>query len=153
MEQITDTFKEALHAAKYLFINKSEAQKIISAFNHNSDSIEEVLQILLSLGPEIVSVTDGGNGAYARASDSNTFFLPPFGEAGNEKTGAGDSYAAAFLAGILNKEDLRDCMRWGALNAHFVMRIPGAQNGLLNIDEIRTLSDENESFQAKKLNQ
>lgn len=153
MEQITDTFKETLHATKYLFINKSEAQKIISAFNHNSDSIEEILQILLSLGPEIVSVTDGGNGAYAKASNSSAFFLPPFGEAGNEKTGAGDSYAAAFLAGILNKEDLQDCMRWGALNAHFVMRIPGAQNGLLNIDEIRTLSDENESFQAKELNQ
>lgn len=151
MENMNETFKKTLHASTYLFINLDEAKTILTAFDHHPESIKDILHMLLTLGPSVVSVTDGKNGAYSLTRDTDALFLPPFGEGGGEKTGAGDSYASAFLAAILNGESVHNAMRWGAMNAHFVMQIPGAQNGLLNRDETRTLCDENDSFQPKPL--
>lgn len=151
MENMNEIFRKVLHASTYLFINLDEAKRILETFDHRAESIHDILNMLLTLGPSLVSVTDGKNGAYSLSRDSEALFLPPFGEGGGEKTGAGDSYAAAFLSAILQGEDIKTAMRWGALNAHFVMQIPGAQNGLLNTDEIRTLCDENDSFQPKNL--
>lgn len=151
MENMNDTFKKTLRASTYLFINLDEAKKILAAFDHRAESVKDILNMLLTLGPSVVSVTDGKNGAYSLTRETDALFLPPFGEGGGEKTGAGDSYASAFLSAILNGEAVADAMRWGGINAHFVMQIPGAQNGLLNKDETRTLCDENDSYQPKPL--
>lgn len=151
MENINETFKKLLHASTYLFINLDEAKRILEALDHRAETIKDILNMLLTLGPSVVSVTDGKSGAYSLTRETDPMFLPPFGEGGGEKTGAGDSYASGFLSAVLSGETIANAMRWGAINAHFVMQIPGAQNGLLNSDETRTLCDENDLFQPKSL--
>ena len=53
-----------------------------------------------------------------------------------EKTGAGDAYAAAFIAALNRNLNLGEAMVWGTINSAHVIREVGAQNGLLNLDGV-----------------
>ena len=53
-----------------------------------------------------------------------------------ERTGAGDSYAAGFLAAIVHGLPVSEAMRRGAVNAASVISTVGAEKGLLKKEEI-----------------
>lgn len=120
---------EILKNTKIYFSNVEEAEKILE--KEKDTPIKDLLTGLKALGPEIVSITDGGNGAYAIEKDGNMYKLGPSPLEGKEKTGAGDAYASGFFAAILHGQDVATAMVWGAFNAGSVMQQIGAQAGLL----------------------
>lgn len=152
LTSMNDVVKEAVCISKLLFVNKQEAEIILKAFNKKASSIQQMLRELSVLGPSVVSLTDGGEGSYALSSDTmlqlGTF---PIEKAVAEKTGAGDSYAAAFLAGYLTTQPLEQAMRMGAANANAVMQHIGAQVGLLNIKDLTQKLTSHKEFLAKIL--
>lgn len=144
---------EVVKSSSIYFSNLDEAAKILEkeADSSNISSIKEILSGIKELGPKIVSITDGGNGAYAIDESSNFYKIPPCPAMGNEKTGAGDAYASGFMSAIITNQDIPAAMLWGSLNAAGVMREIGAQNGLLNKKELDTFVKEHNNLVAEKI--
>lgn len=137
LADINQIVLDVVSKSSLLFVNKEEGEKILQAAGESSSDMKELLEKLLQLGPKVVSITDGRNGSYS-ASDGMFYRVEPFDvqAKGEDKTGAGDSYAAAFLSAYLMGLDLRTCMMWGAVNSNSVMQKVGAQMGLLTKEEL-----------------
>ncbi len=71
---------------------------------------------LLKLGMEIVACKLGERGSYVLCQEEELEIPPPGGRI-VDTTGAGDVYAAGFLAGLLRKLSLAECGRLAALAA------------------------------------
>ncbi len=140
-----DSFIEQVKAAKALFVNREEGKIIAQT---DSDDPKIILTQLQQLGPQIVSVTDGKNGAYAIDEGGQMFFIKPFPHTPRERTGAGDSYAAGFLSALILGKDVKEAMRWGAVNAASVISEIGAEKGLLKREELEKRLSENPQFMA-----
>lgn len=141
IENISDSIIKTLSKTTLLFVNKQEANRILKHVGDESDDIKTILKSLSLLGPKIVSVTDGAQGAFARSAEGEFFAIAalPNNNAAN-KAGAGDAYASGFLTSYLLGNDIPEAMGWGAQNAASVMKKIGAQDGLLRKDEMQSLN-------------
>lgn len=152
IDSSSQILKEVMDSAKIIFINLDEAKKLLKLQNIEvPQSPKDILLKIKSLGVEVVSVTDGLNGAYATSKNNDTYFIKPFGQEATERTGAGDSYASGFLAHYLLGLDVAECMRRGTFNANSVVSKVGAQEGLLTKEEIDKISEENKDFKAERI--
>lgn len=150
MAEINDTFFETLHKSTYLFLNKEEAETILKKFGSPHAHIPQILTELQKLGPTIISLTDGKRGAYAIDEHKRILSIPPHnGDDVKEKTGAGDAYAAGFLAGLIQQLPVEECMRMGGLNSYFVMKEVGAITGLLKKRKMVELLKSSPKYQPK----
>lgn len=68
-------------------------------------------------GPDLVVVKDGPVGATALPRTGAEVFVPALPAPVREPVGAGDAFAAGFLAGLLRGLDLPACLRLGHLTA------------------------------------
>lgn len=129
-----------LEKTDFLFVNKEEAEEILygKEIKVSSDkSIKKLLYGLRGLGPKNVIITDSNNGSYLQDEQNNLSHLGIMEVQVVEKTGAGDSFNAGFLAGILNGLRLPQAMVWGTLNAASVVQEVGAQKGLLTEEKLK----------------
>ncbi len=144
-----DKTLEILPKIEILFVNLAEAQKMIG---EQETDVKILMTKLKSKGPKIAVVTDGINGSYAIGENGNIFHIGPLSkEKPIERTGAGDSYAGAFLYAVIKGKSIEEAMRYGAINADSVIKKIGAQDGLLKDIEIEQISNENLEFQAVKI--
>lgn len=137
-----------LAASHVLFVNKEEAQSLVSP--SQSDKPENLVRKLAEFGPKIVVLTDGPQGAYAFDGE-HVWFIESFPGKLVERTGTGDSFAAAFIAGLFYESDPRQGLRWGAANAASVIQKVGAQAGLLTKKELEQILSDNPDFQAREI--
>lgn len=146
-----ETFIRTLHEAKILLCNMDEAKIAGEALGFEAK--EDTKEFLLELKSvfEILSVTDGKNGAYAVDKEGNVYKINTAKPEGHEKTGAGDAYAGAFLAGHLMIKPIETSMKWGVLNALGEMRQAGAQTGQLNLETIEKEVEEHTELTVEKL--
>lgn len=100
-------------------------------------SFESFIKEVCSLGPRIVLVTNGAEGAYAGTPDGIRFH--PAGKAEVSNTaGAGDAFATTFSAYAAAGEDLARCLEAATANASAIIAAPDTQSGLLSKKEIDT---------------
>ncbi|MGZ8514881.1 MAG: carbohydrate kinase family protein [Candidatus Limnocylindrales bacterium] len=90
------------------FPNAAEAQRITGR-----ESIEEAALALAALGPRVVAVKCGADGALAGEPDGTITRVPAIAVDMVDTTGAGDSFDAGFLAAWLADRPLRDCLAVG----------------------------------------
>lgn len=109
-----------------LFLNKEEAMRIIG----EREDIRAYLLSLHALGPKTVVITDGPSGSYA-LSEGKFYFMGIPKTKVVERTGAGDSFATAFVAARAYGKSVPDAMCWGTMNATSVVMFIGPQQGLL----------------------
>lgn len=128
------TLAGLLRVAKVLFVNKEEGRKL-AGFT-GVTNIKDITTSLVKTGVEIVVVTDGREGAYAATPD-DFYKIGPYPAERVEVTGAGDAFAAAFLAGLIHGEKLFTCLEWGVTNSGSVVEHIGAQEGLLGLTTIK----------------
>jgi sugar/nucleoside kinase (ribokinase family) len=136
MKNMNDTFVKTVHQSKMLFCNMEEARLILEKLSGVSSDTKELLLTLKNNGFELLSITDGANGAYAVDNNSVVYKIAALPPSGHEKTGAGDAYAGAFLAAYVEGKEISECMKWGVLNATGVMSKVGAHTGQLTRDEM-----------------
>lgn len=123
--------------ADVLVVNREEAVQI-GGGNHGD--VHDIMNKLHELGPKIVAVTDGPDGAYA--SDGQQRFKmpvypdpkPPF-----ERTGAGDAFTSTFIAALIKGNTIEGALQWAPINSMSVVQQVGAQKGLLNEQELGEL--------------
>jgi ribokinase len=141
-----------IYARSYIiFMNREEAALVTGK---GLESIPELAKALHELGPKLVVITDGPNGAYA--SDGEKIIKmpnypdpqPPY-----DRTGAGDSFASTTVAALALGESLETALEWAPINSMSVVQKLGAQAGLLRRDEIeKYLAEAPEYFHAEEVN-
>jgi sugar/nucleoside kinase (ribokinase family) len=133
-----------------VFMNREEAAVVTGK---DVTSIPELATALHALGPKIVVITDGPNGAYA--SDGKKIIKmpnypdpqPPY-----DRTGAGDAFASTTVAALALGEPLEVALRWAPINSMSVVQKLGAQAGLLHRDEIEQyLKDAPEFYHPEEI--
>ncbi len=118
--------KNVLAVCEVVFVNKEEAARIVGA----QFDTRHYLMALHKLGPKIVVITDGRNGSFA--FDGAKFWqMGILNTPVVERTGAGDSFATAFIAALFYKKTVPTAMCWGTCNSSSVIMKYGPQDGLL----------------------
>jgi ribokinase len=117
-----------------LILNREEA---VTVGGGNHDDINDLLNRLHALGPRIVVITDGSQGAYASdGADRLKMPLYPDIALPMERTGAGDAFASTFVAALVKGNTIEGALQWAPINSMSVVQKIGTQAGLLNEAEL-----------------
>lgn len=119
--------KPLLKLCDILIINKEEAGLLTKEKNK--------LKGISKMGPGIVVITDERRRVYCYDSHSGkTYSIKPRKLKVVEKTGAGDAFAAGFVAGIIKNKPIEYCLKLGVKEAEAVIKYVGAKNKLLRMN-------------------
>jgi sugar/nucleoside kinase (ribokinase family) len=88
--------------------NAAEAMRVA-----RRDTVEDAARALVAVGPDVVAVKCGADGALAAEPDGTVTRVPALAVDLLDTTGAGDSFDAGFLAGWLAGRPVRDCLALG----------------------------------------
>jgi sugar/nucleoside kinase (ribokinase family) len=125
-----------MYARAEIFIcNVQEAELILKDVPRN---LPMLLRGIAALGPKVVVITDGYDGAYAydTRDPDNMWFMPIYPHTPFERTGAGDAYASTIVSALLIGKNLSEALQWAGINAMSVTQFVGAQKGLLTMEKI-----------------
>ena len=126
---------QALYArAEIVACNKEEAESILGV---GKTDMLTLLKEMRALGPKIILITDGQNGAYA--SDGTQMLKVPMypdPKPPENRTGAGDAMTATFVVMLAQGKTLAEALRAGPVNSMSVVQYTGAQKGLLTSDAL-----------------
>ena len=130
MEAGTEHLRRIYQRTEVLVLNREEA---VTVGGGKHDDINDLISHLHALGPKIVIVTDGPQGAYA-SDGVNRFSMPLYPDIAPpvERTGAGDAFASTLVAALAKGLSLEDALRWAPINSMTVVQKVGAQEGLLS---------------------
>ncbi len=129
-EKWCDNLRECLPHLDYFVPSLHEARHLFPEL----DSPELLAARLRDCGVKVVALKMGERGSFV-CDASESHFVAPLSVRALDATGAGDAFAAGFLAGILNGFSLLDCARLGnAAGALVVTRI-GTVAGYASLEE------------------
>lgn len=133
----TERLQKIYAHTEAFFCNKEEAMRILKT---TDDTVELLFDGLHALGPKLVFITDGKNGAYA-SDGSLSFFHPIYPDPAPplERTGAGDSYASTAVASLILGQSWQEALSWAPINSMSVVQYIGAQEGLLTREQLLDL--------------
>lgn len=131
-----NAIQKLLPSIDYLIANINEGCAILNtALKREQMEVWDLMTILMDKGVKNVVLTDGANGAYFQ-SESDSFQVPVVEVEVVERTGAGDAFAAGFIASIIYGASPNDSFLWGAVNSAEVVKSFGAQKGLLTKEQL-----------------
>ena len=109
-----------------LIMNKEEAEILCSKYKKKGSFLDG----LISLGAKIAVVTDKNKMIYA-SDGIKKYSLKPNKIKVIERTGAGDAFAAGFVAGVMANRPIQKCLELGLKEGESVIQYFGAKNKLL----------------------
>ena len=89
-----------------------------------------LLSYLGMLGPKIVVITDGANGAYA-LDGKKYYFMKAKSKKVINTLGVGDAFGAGLTSALIYDKSIKEALAWGIKNSASVVGQIGAQAGLL----------------------
>lgn len=130
----TEKLKDIYARTHIVILNREEAADVTGK---SVQSVPELARGLHELGPKVVVITDGADGAYA-SDGVKLEKMPNYPDPADpyDRTGAGDAFASAFVAALAHGESLETALRWAPINSMSVVQHVGAQEGLLNREQI-----------------
>lgn len=111
------------------------SERFFHAFRPDRN-IEQGLPELKKLGPRQVVVTMGEKGAHG-FNGTEFYHQPAYDVEVVDTTGAGDVYHGAYIFGILNDWNMRDCMRFSSAVAAMKCRSVGGRTGIPDIESVK----------------
>lgn len=114
-----------------LILNREEA---VTVSGGQHDNLHDLFDRLHALGPQMVVITDGPQGAYASDGQGGRWSMPLYPDPAPpvERTGAGDAYASTLVAALAKGYNLPGALQWAPINSMHVVQHIGPQAGLLN---------------------
>ena len=109
---------ELSRLADIVLVGGDEALRVFGT--DDPQSIRKVLP-----EPDWIIVKDGARRALALGRDDTVVEQPALTVEVVEPVGAGDAFAAGFLAGVVRGDDMSRCLRRGHLSAAAVLTVPG----------------------------
>ncbi len=133
-----EKMKNFYKRSEVVVLNREEA---VTVTGGDHDDIHGLIDKLHELGPKIVAVTDGPEGAYA-SDGQNRLKMPLYPDPAppTDRTGAGDAFASTFVAALAQGRDLESALLWAPVNSMAVCQKLGAQAGLLTGQELEGLA-------------
>lgn len=121
-----------------LFLNREEAELVLK--KKEGTDIKALARGLHALGPKIVAITDGPDGAYA-SNGTAMYFMPPYPDPKPpiSRTGAGDAFSTGFLCALIYGLPVHEALRWAPIESMHVVQFFGAQTGLLTKPKLMQL--------------
>jgi sugar/nucleoside kinase (ribokinase family) len=120
-----------LNKMDILIVNQEEASRI-TGIDYKKE--KDVFKKLDKIVDGIVVVTKGPKGVVV--SDGKYLYSAGIPKSGLvDRTGAGDAFGSAFVAGWIDKKDISHAIQLGTANATSVLQKFGATNGLLRKGE------------------
>jgi ribokinase len=148
----SEKLKDVYEATEVFFCNVEEAQRILKT---DSRDLPTLLKAIAELGPKIVCITDGPDGAYAYDTYNNEGWfhrIYPDPKPPVERTGAGDAFSSTFTAALGAGKTVKEALSWGPINSMNVVQYIGAQEGLLSLEKLEEyLANAPEDYKAEKL--
>jgi sugar/nucleoside kinase (ribokinase family) len=140
--------KYAYEKTEIVFVNKEEAEELLG--KPQDTNIKELLQELRSVGPQVVIITDGGEGAYLY--DGQKYLHMPIVPAEVvQRTGAGDAFGSGFLGAFIQGKPVEECLRWGTVNSASVLGHVGPQIGLLGPARMKEWLELNKDVKVEEI--
>ncbi|MBU0757198.1 MAG: carbohydrate kinase family protein [Nanoarchaeota archaeon] len=143
-EKGSDYLKDILTRTEYLILNRDEAELLAG-----KGEILYLIEKLKGFGPKKVVITDGRHGAHTTQKNYH-YHIQPTPIKVFDTTGAGDSFAASFLSGMIKKNDVKYALKLGQANAESVIQHTGAKNILLNLEEAESVISKRK-YKVKKV--
>jgi len=100
---------------------------------------EKALGILGEVCPLVV-IKCGADGAYARAGDE-VWHAPALPMKVLDTTGAGDSFNAGFLTGLINGEPVETCLRYGNVCGGYSTTQRGGASAAFSLEQLKKYSE------------
>ena len=119
-----ETFREVWQYIDYFFPNEDEAAKLTG-----KDDPEEMAKTLLDYGLGCVVIKVGKQGCLA-TNRKGAILVPPYLVKAKDTTGAGDNFAAGFITGLMDGQDLKNCCRYANAAASIAIQFDGASTGI-----------------------
>jgi len=132
-----DAAKVMLAYADIIFSN----EEALSKLSGHADLAENVKDIL-SLGPEMIVLTQGCKGA-ALFTHETQYSTKPYQVVIKDTTGAGDCFHAAFLFGLLSKWHYQDCLDFASAASAILIQTIGARRGLPTVVDVQNFMENN----------
>ena len=134
----TEALKKIYERTEIFFSNLEEAERILNKEKvEGNKNILELCKALHALGPKMVAISDGANGAYLYMNDElwhqkiYSSGTPPL-----EITGAGDAFSSTFTAALALGKTPLEAFAWSLINPMSVIQQIGAQAGLLSREKL-----------------
>jgi sugar/nucleoside kinase (ribokinase family) len=121
---------EIIGRADLLIVNLEEAESALSTAMKKEKNVRALIHALIAKGAKEVVITDAERGAWAGNSTEvwhmNAYPVPVVA-----KTGAGDSFSAAYLSARFHGHDIKNALIWGITNSASVVQYEDCHTGLL----------------------
>jgi len=98
------------------------------------EKAEEIADFLLNYGIKIVGLKMGGEGCYLK-TEKKEFHIPSYPVKAIDTSGAGDAFAAGFLAGIIKGWNLQKIGQFANAVGALCVQAIGCTTGVKNMDE------------------
>lgn len=125
--------REAFSQVDYLFANKEEAGLVTG-----KERLQDMADAFLACGTGCVVIKCGREGCFVKNRET-AFCVPGFCVPCVDTTGAGDSFAAGFLYGLLNGKDLHTCALYGNACGALAVQQVGACEGGISLPQVDAL--------------
>lgn len=129
--------RELAACADILFATEAEAALVLKA--PDGTPADELARGLAALGPAQVLLKQGARGAAALV-DGVRHAVPPRRVEAVDPVGAGDAFAAGYLAELLDGAAVGERLATAAAAGAFAVTVPGDWEGLPRRDELRLLN-------------
>jgi len=138
--QWMDKIKGSLVYLDWFLPSYEEAREL-----SKEDKPEDMARLFQTKGVKNVVVKLGKNGCYVKPASKEGFYAPTYNDVQVVDTsGAGDSFCAGFLTGLVKGWDVNMCAKFAnAVGSHCVMEI-GTTTGIKPMDEIFYFLSEHE---------
>ena len=114
-----------------LFLPSIEEARMLSGLKDP----EEIADFFLKTGVKVVALKMGSEGSYFKSSPGEKGFVPIYPVTVKDTTGAGDAFAAGFLAGYLQEWPLRRVTQLANAVGALAASKMGATDGILSLAE------------------
>ena len=100
-----------------------------------TDDLDQIADVFFSYGVKNVVIKLGRDGVFVK-NRTDRFQVGLYPSSVVDTTGAGDSFVAGFISGLVRGESLRQCTMMGAATASIAVQSIGATTGVTNFEQV-----------------
>ncbi len=121
----------ALPYTDYFLPSYEEAKELADG----REDPDDIARFLIDKGVKVVGLKMGDRGCYIRAADGDHLSIPALKVYAIDALGAGDSFVAGFLTGLVQGWDIEDCGRFAVAVGSCCVQALGATTGIRSFNE------------------
>ncbi len=148
-----ESLRGVIGSSFVLMVNREEAAHLVISENNQApvSDIRDLFAAARTWGPRYVVITNGLDGSFV-CDGRLIYYLPRYSVDTKDMTGAGDSYGAGFIAGLMKYSgNIGKAMKLATANAASVVSQMGAHKGSLDFAAAEAIIERNADIEIKTM--